>query len=113
MRRTRRRPVGGTGPGGAAAVMARTLPVAWMRLPGAGAAGASAAMATLSTSLPLDSAFVGPLRRRAVAHDLPVDQVDHVLGDVGGVVGDPLQVADGREHRQAGVDQPRRLFHVI
>jgi hypothetical protein len=31
------------------------------------------------------------IRSRAVAHDLPVDQVDDVLRDVGGVVADPLE----------------------
>ena len=44
---------------------------------------------------------------RPVAHDLALDQVDHVLGDVGGVVGDALQVARRREQRQARLDQVR------
>src|SRR5207302_10107359 len=42
-----------------------------------------------------------------------LDQVDDVLGDVGRVVGDPLQVADGREHGQARVDQRGRGLHGV
>ncbi len=46
-----------------------------------------------------------------MADDLALDQVDDVLGDVGGVVGDPFQVADGAEQGQARLDVRRRPPH--
>ena len=51
-------------------------------------------------------------RLGVVADDLPFDEVDHVLGDVRGVVGDPLQVADGREQRQPRLDPVRGGLHL-
>src|SRR5262245_45310788 len=50
-------------------------------------------------------------RGGAVADDLPLYQVDDILGDVRGVVGDPLQVPRRREQRQALLHHLRRLLH--
>ena len=60
-----------------------------------------------SRNPPPPSRLPVPGRLGPVADDLPLDQVDDVLGDVGGVVGDPLQVADGREPGQARLDEVR------
>lgn len=46
-----------------------------------------------------------------MAEDLPVDQDVGVLGDVGGVVGHPLEVPDGAQQEQAGLHLGRPVLH--
>src|SRR6185437_5086082 len=52
------------------------------------------------------------LNHRMMADDFAFDEIDHVLGDVGGVIGDALQLADGREERHERRHQLRGLLHV-
>ena len=54
-------------------------------------------------------------RRRSSAWclmDLPFDQEDDVLADVGGEVGHPLQIPAHQEELHAGADHVRILHHV-
>ena len=49
----------------------------------------------MGVARPFNALFARLDSFRAVTDDLAFYQVDHVLGDVGGVVGDALQVAGG------------------
>ena len=52
------------------------------------------------------------MRWRAVAEDLSLLEVDDRFGDLGGVVGDPLQVPRGVDQPKPGVD-PIRVVDLL
>ena len=56
--------------------------------------------------------LVAASRLVVVAHVLRLHQEDHVLGDVGGVVGDALQVAADQDQRQRPLDRAGVRHHV-
>src|SRR5262245_24452328 len=50
---------------------------------------------------------------RAVADDFPFDKVNHVFGNIGGVVGNPFDVPRRRKQLQRRLDQLGGSFHHL
>ena len=48
-----------------------------------------------------------------MADDLPLNEVNHILRDVGRVVGDSLQMPGGREERQTRLHHGGRFPHQL
>ena len=47
----------------------------------------------------------------AVPDDFSLDQIDHVFGDIRGVVGDAFDLPRGREHVNGWLDQVGTTLH--